>query len=90
FYRLVTGVDVGEDGLREAAKRIIDLSRWFNVREGVNRGHDRLPRRLVDEPLALDGAERRITEEEVEKSLDLYYRLRGWDGQGVPTRPPED
>ncbi len=90
FYRLVTGVDVGEDGLREAAKRIIDLSRWFNVREGVHREHDRLPRRLVDEPLVHEGAERKITQEEVERSLDLYYRLRGWNEQGVPSRPPED
>ncbi len=88
-YRLVTGVDLGGEGLREAARRIIDLAKWYNLREGLGREDDRLPRRLVEEPLRHGGEERRIGWGDVERSLDLYYRIRGWDERGVPSSPPE-
>ncbi|HDI86541.1 MAG TPA: hypothetical protein ENF83_03960, partial [Candidatus Korarchaeota archaeon] len=35
------------------------------------------------------GEERRIGWGDVERSLDLYYRIRGWDERGVPSGPPE-
>ncbi|MEM2810711.1 MAG: aldehyde ferredoxin oxidoreductase C-terminal domain-containing protein [Candidatus Korarchaeum sp.] len=43
-----------------------------------------MPRRLLKETFVHDGEERGITEEEQERFLDLYYEVRGWDGEGVP------
>ncbi len=86
YFRLITGVNLSELQLKEAARRIITLSRMYNVRMGISRKDDRLPKRLLRESFRHKGEVRRITEEEMEKFLDMYYDLRGWDENGVPKR----
>ena len=44
----LTGIDVDEFGLMKVAERAWTLQRCFNVREGVRRGEDRLPKRLLE------------------------------------------
>jgi aldehyde:ferredoxin oxidoreductase len=66
-------------------ERIINLERAFNVREGFGREDDRLPGRMLKEPLHTYGAPgegERVRE--MEKFLDRYYELRGWSKKGVP------
>ena len=83
YYTLITGRQTTPEDLRRAARRIINLTRMYNVRHGIRRKDDRLPKRLLKERLQ-DKEEGRITEEEQERFLSLYYRIRGWDEEGVP------
>ncbi|MDW8035491.1 MAG: aldehyde ferredoxin oxidoreductase C-terminal domain-containing protein [Candidatus Korarchaeum sp.] len=39
---------------------------------------------MLRESFVHEGEERKITEEEQEKFLDLYYEARSWDRDGVP------
>jgi aldehyde:ferredoxin oxidoreductase len=83
----VTGwpVDVAE--LERIGERIVNLERLFNVREGVRRRDDVLPWRVMHEPIP-DGpsAGMHCPPDELDRMLDAYYALRGWDADGVPTR----
>ncbi len=84
YYTMITGREASVEDMRNAARRIINLTRMYNVRLGLRRKDDRLPKRLVREAFVHEGEERRITEEEQERFLDLYYEVRGWDSDGVP------
>ena len=84
-----TGVERFADPgyLFKVGERIVNLERAFNVREGFGRKDDRLPDRILNEPLHTYGApgEGEMVRE-MEKFLDRYYELRGWAKNGVPTR----
>jgi aldehyde:ferredoxin oxidoreductase len=82
LIKLVTGLPSSEQHLRKKASAIANMTRIFNVREGLKPEQDRLPKRLHREALS---SEKSITEEEMEVMLKDYYRLRGWDEQGIPT-----
>ncbi len=77
-------VDMGY--LRKVGERIVNLERAFNVREGFGRKDDKLPARMLNEPLHTLGApgEGEIVRE-MEPFLDRYYELRGWSEDGIPT-----
>ncbi len=72
--------------LFKAGERIVNLERCFNVREGFSRKDDRLPDRIMHEPLKTFGApgDGEVVRE-MQLFLDRYYALRGWDENGVPT-----
>ncbi|WP_243366824.1 aldehyde ferredoxin oxidoreductase family protein [Fundidesulfovibrio soli] len=77
---LVTGLDASKGELRRKAARVLNLTREFNLREGLTIKDDRLPGRLHREALP-DG--RTLTEAEMERLLGDYYRLRGWRPDGT-------
>jgi aldehyde:ferredoxin oxidoreductase len=81
---LVTGWDIDLGELLTAGERIFNLCRMFNVREGISRADDALPARL-GEPLP-EGASAGeiVSAEDLEKLLEEYYELRGWDKNGIP------
>jgi aldehyde:ferredoxin oxidoreductase len=83
-----TGVErfIDPGYLIKVGERIVNLERAFNVREGFGRKDDRLPDRILKEPLHTHGApgEGEMVRE-MEKFLDRYYELRGWTEKGVPT-----
>ena len=83
----VTGWDLTVEELERAGERIVNLERLFNVREGVRRRDDVLPWKVMHEPIP-DGpsAGMYCPPEELSAMLDEYYRLRGWDADGVPSR----
>jgi len=70
--------------LKEIGERIITLARLFNVREGFKRKDDTLPERSLKEPLPEGPARGMIVH--LEPMLKEYYRIRGWDKNGVPTQ----
>ena len=82
----ITGWDMTTEELERVGERIVNLERLFNVREGVRRGDDVLPWRVMHEPIP-DGpsAGAYCPPEELAGMLDRYYALRGWDADGVPT-----
>jgi aldehyde:ferredoxin oxidoreductase len=76
--------DMGE--LWKVGERVVNMERAFNVREGFGRKDDKLPARMLNEPLHTLGAPgegERVRE--MEQFLDRYYELRGWNRNGAPT-----
>jgi aldehyde:ferredoxin oxidoreductase len=70
---------------RKVGERIYNLARAFNIREGLTRADDILPKRLLEEPLP-EGAAEGHKVEKLDQSLDAYYEFRGWDkNTGKPT-----
>jgi aldehyde:ferredoxin oxidoreductase len=65
-------------------ERISTLARLFNVREGLARAQDSLPARCLSQPMTGGPADGHVVE--LAPMLDEYYRLMGWDENGVPTR----
>ena len=85
--RAVTGWDMDVAELERIGERIVNLERLFNVREGVRRGQDVLPWKVMHEPIPEGpSAGMYCPPAELDAMLDDYYALRGWDADGVPTR----
>jgi len=79
----LTGFSFEKDKLLEAGERAWNLQRAFNAREGFTRKDDRLPHRLM-EPLP-NGPDKGSAVH-LDRMLDEYYELRGWDkATGWPT-----
>jgi len=79
-----TGAGYDEETLLKAGERIYNLERMFLIRAGFTRADDTLPPRMLEEPMPQGAAEGHVVE--LDKMLPEYYRLRGWDEEGVPTR----
>jgi aldehyde:ferredoxin oxidoreductase len=80
-----TGRRMTLEELYRTGARIWNLTRLFNLKAGMSRDDENLPARFKEEPLP-DGpaAGHRFTEEDVEWLRADYYRVRGWDENGVP------
>jgi len=75
--------DVSEKELEEVGKRVIDIERMFNNREGISRKDDTLPKRYFDEPMPLNLSKgHHIDRKEFDKLLTRYYKLRDWTNDG--------
>ncbi len=86
LIHLVTGLVYSEEELQEVGKRIVELERRINVKLGVSRKDDTLPKRYFDDPMPLRLAKgHHINRTEFQKMLSRYYALRGWDEEGRPT-----
>ena len=81
-----TGFNFTVEDYLKTGERIWNLTRLFNVREGITRKDDTLPPRFMEEPLP-EGATKGqvVTKEMLDEMLGEYYALRGWDKNGVPT-----
>jgi len=71
-----TGIDFDEDSLWKLAARNRNLVRAFNIRRGLKKEDERPPD---------DHWRKRFPEFEAEL-LDTYYKFKGWNDQGVPTK----
>jgi len=82
-----TGFNFTVEEYLKTGERIWNLTRLFNVREGLTRKDDDLPARFMEEPLP-DGVAKGqvITEKMLREMLDEYYTLRGWNRNGIPTK----
>jgi len=88
LFSHATGINLNADQIMEAGARIIELERAFNLRDGRDRRQDTLPWRILNEPVKT-GPHKGIStsKEELDRMLDEYYALRGWDTEtGRPTR----
>lgn len=70
-----------EDILR-TGDRLLQLKRVFNVLCGVRAADDTLPKILLT-PVKEGGTEGKVPD--VAAQVAAYYRIRGWDADGVPT-----
>lgn len=76
FISAGAGIDMDEDKLTQGAKRYRTLVRAINIRRGMRRADDKPPE---------DHWKKRFPELEAEL-LDKYYKFKGWNNQGIPTR----
>jgi len=82
-----TGWKLSVDDMKVIGERIWNLVRMFNVREGFTRKDDTIPYRIANDPLKGGKADGHVVKpEDFNKMLDEYYRLRGWDKEGRPTK----
>ena len=77
------GYEFSEKDFRLLGERIYNLERVYNIREGLTRDDDTLPKRLLEEPLPDGPAEGQTVN--LDPLLDAYYAYRGWNKNGVPT-----
>ncbi|MGI6469428.1 MAG: aldehyde ferredoxin oxidoreductase family protein [Syntrophomonadaceae bacterium] len=82
-YRTATGVEISDEDLLKAGERIWNLERLFNLRAGFTKADDTLPERLLKEPMKDGPHKGKVVE--LDTMLPIYYRIRGWDENGVPT-----
>ncbi len=80
----VTGLDFSMSRLEEIANRIATLERLFNTEAGAKAEDDVLPSRFAEIPLVIEERERRVTAADQERMRRDYYRVRGWDKDGLP------
>ncbi len=70
------GIDMDEDGLTKVARRNRQLVRANNIRRGMRRADEKPPE---------DHWKKRFPELE-EALLDGYYKFKGWNRDGIPTK----
>ncbi|MGO8987577.1 MAG: aldehyde ferredoxin oxidoreductase N-terminal domain-containing protein [bacterium] len=76
FISSATGIDMDEAGLTQVYKRNRTLLRAVNVRRGLRRADEKPPE---------DHWKKRFPELEA-KLLDAYYKFKGWNNDGIPTK----
>jgi len=76
FISSGTGIDMDEAKLTQAAKRYRTLVRAINIRRGMRRKDEKPPE---------NHWKKRFPELET-KLLDEYYKLKGWNKEGIPTK----
>ena len=77
-----TNLKLDKAALKKIGANTIDITRRFNIQEGVTRKDDTIPKRFFKEGLGPD--KKVIDQERLYKMVTEYYRLRGWDENGVP------
>jgi aldehyde:ferredoxin oxidoreductase len=77
-----TGAGYTPEEVERAGERIFNAERLFLLAAGFTRGDDRLPPRIVSEPMPSGPAKGMVCR--LEEMLGPYYELRGWSAGGVP------
>ncbi|MBU3953845.1 MAG: aldehyde dehydrogenase [Proteobacteria bacterium] len=80
FISAGAGIEMDEEKLSQAAKRYRTLVRAINIRRGMRRKDERPPE---------DHWKKRFPELEKEL-LDTYYKFKGWNNDGIPTKESLD
>lgn len=86
LFKSVTGRSLTEEELNKLGERVWNMTKLFNLREGIDCTQDTLPPRFVKEALP-DGPAKghRITEDDMDILRTDYYQERGWDKTSFPT-----
>jgi len=87
LVNMATESNVDSDELKKAGERIYNLGRIFNVMAGFRSKEDTLPERLFTDPLPEGPAKGQVLPRKgFEAALSEYYRLRGWNEEGIPSK----
>ncbi len=78
---LLTGFPMPLGTFLKAGERGFNLERMFNLREGLTSADDTIAPRLRRERQRPDQPRSQV---HLEEMLPEYYRIRGWDNDGVP------
>jgi len=90
FMKAATGVNITLEDMYKIADRIYALIRAFWVREYGKQwssAMDMVPARWFTEPLTKGPMKgRKLDKTKYEAMLRMYYKKRGWDSRGIPTK----
>ncbi|MCP4600122.1 MAG: aldehyde ferredoxin oxidoreductase family protein [Proteobacteria bacterium] len=81
LWASITGIGISRFEFIRAGERIHILERYMNTREGITKKDDTLPERLLTEGRKCDPKKRHVPLDEM---LEEYYKLRGYDEDGIP------
>jgi aldehyde:ferredoxin oxidoreductase len=84
LMNLTTGADYTPAEILQAAERIYNLERLFLIGAGSGPEEDKLPYKMMHEPLPEGPGKGKVVE--LEKMLPEFYAARGWDENGIPTK----
>ena len=79
----VTGFEMDNKELLKIGERIFNLKRLYDIRLGISGKDDILPKRLLT---AKPDGKAKGKVPDLSKMLPEYYKLRGWDDKGIPTK----
>ena len=71
-----TGIELDKEQLQKMASNITNKAREFNLREGMKKMDETLPRRFSEEKLEDSG--KVLPKAEFDKMLSDYYKIKGW------------
>lgn len=80
----VTGWEIDFEEFLTIGERIYNLKRLYNVKCGIDRKDDTLPERILN--LKREGLHAPEKMPDLNKMLDEYYLVRGWDEKGIPRK----
>ncbi|MFA4836501.1 MAG: aldehyde ferredoxin oxidoreductase family protein [Dehalococcoidia bacterium] len=83
LFNTATGLNFEWEDLMLAGERIWNQERLFNLKAGFTKADDTVSRRMLEEPLPDGPAEGNVLR--LDEMLPEYYRLRGWDENGIPS-----
>ncbi|MHA2066083.1 MAG: aldehyde ferredoxin oxidoreductase C-terminal domain-containing protein, partial [Candidatus Thorarchaeota archaeon] len=86
FLHEVTGIEAfaSSHELMKIGERVNNLVRLFNIREGLTKELDTLPKRFFEEALDEGLSKGRVVD--LGAMMEDYYYVRGWDSDGTPTK----
>jgi aldehyde:ferredoxin oxidoreductase len=79
-----TGAGYTLEECLKVGERVWNLERLFNLKAGLSGKDDTLPPRILHEGIPEGPAKGMVGK--LPEMLPAYYRLRGWDAHGVPSR----
>ncbi|MFX1377562.1 MAG: aldehyde ferredoxin oxidoreductase family protein [Promethearchaeota archaeon] len=85
ILRAVTGWYTTTWELMKAGERITTMARAFNIREGLEKKDDWLPERFFKPHTSGSLSETSINPDELETAINTYYKMMGWNNNGIPT-----
>jgi len=80
---LSTGMKMDFGKYYMVGERGYTMERLFNLREGIDKSTDTLAKRFTDEELIPGNKKTKVP---LSKMLPKYYRLRGWNKDGIPRK----
>jgi aldehyde:ferredoxin oxidoreductase len=83
LFNAIVGQDWTAEELLKAGDRIYNLERMFNLKAGITPAEDKLPERLVSEPIPSGPSKGNV--HHLPELLPEYYKERGWTEKGLPT-----
>jgi len=86
IVRAITGWETNLYELLKATERGVTMARAFNMREGLTRKDDVLPRRMSMPHVSRTLNEKPIDPEVLDEHVSMFYGMMGWDPEtGLPT-----
>ena len=85
MLRAATGWDTSLVEMFRVTQRTLTLARMYNLREGHGVADDRLPKRFFRQHVGGPSANIPLyREEELRRGIQYYYKIMGWDEDGIP------
>jgi aldehyde:ferredoxin oxidoreductase len=87
YLYYVTGQRFTRADMDDLADRVATLLRLFNLREGLTKDEElAFPARTFEAEATPPNAGKVFTKEMLQEMVEEYYRLRGWNRNGIPHR----